>query len=50
MPEYINPAALSRYVATLISGMLIQAVIGAGREDLEDMINIALSALSPSHN
>jgi len=50
LPEHTNPAALSRYVATLLAGMSIQAVNGASREELEDMITIALSALSPIHH
>ncbi len=50
LPEHIDPAALSRYVATLIAGMSIQAVNGASRAELEDMINIVLSTLSPIHH
>ncbi|MCL9659660.1 TetR/AcrR family transcriptional regulator [Paenibacillus hunanensis] len=50
LPEHIDPVALSRYVATLIAGMSIQAVNGASRAELEDMINIVLSTLSPIHH
>ncbi|WP_238651878.1 TetR/AcrR family transcriptional regulator [Paenibacillus piscarius] len=46
LPKHSNPAALSRYVATLLAGMSIQAVNGASREDLEDVISITLSAMS----
>ena len=34
LSEHADPAALARYVATLVAGMSIQAVNGASREDL----------------
>ncbi|GAA4843252.1 TetR/AcrR family transcriptional regulator [Paenibacillus vulneris] len=46
LPDHADPVALARYVATLVAGMTVQAVNGASREDLEDVITIALFALS----
>ncbi|MFM9282024.1 TetR/AcrR family transcriptional regulator [Paenibacillus jiagnxiensis] len=46
LPKHADPVALARYVATLVYGMTVQAVNGASREDLEEMITIALLALS----
>lgn len=46
LPEHTDPVALSRYVATLVYGMSIQAANGASREDLDDVITITLSTLS----
>jgi Transcriptional regulator len=46
LPEYADPVALARYVATLVYGMSIQAANGASREDLEDVITIAQFTLS----
>ncbi|NHN32801.1 TetR/AcrR family transcriptional regulator [Paenibacillus agricola] len=46
LPEHVDPVALARYIATLVAGMSIQAANGASREDLEDVITIALFALS----
>ncbi len=48
LPEHADPVALARYVATLVYGMTVQAVNGASREELEDVITIALLALSPN--
>lgn len=45
LPEHTDPVALARYLATLSSGMSIQAVNGASREDLESVVAIAMSAL-----
>lgn len=46
LSEHVSPAALARYVTTLVYGMTVQAVNGASREELEEVINIALLALS----
>lgn len=46
LPESADAVALARYVATLVGGMTIQAANGASREDLEEVITIAMFALS----
>ncbi|OXM82650.1 TetR/AcrR family transcriptional regulator [Paenibacillus rigui] len=40
-----DPTALARYIATISSGMSIQAVNGASRKELEEVIEITMSAL-----
>ncbi|MGW8824124.1 TetR family transcriptional regulator C-terminal domain-containing protein [Paenibacillus lautus] len=46
LPEHTDPASLARYIATISSGMSIQAVNGASRKDLEAVVAITMSALS----
>lgn len=43
LPRSSNPAALARYLATLIQGMSVQASGGATREQLLDVAEMALS-------
>jgi AcrR family transcriptional regulator len=42
LPADSSPADLARYVATIIRGMAVQAVGGAGREDLRRVVDLAL--------
>lgn len=44
LPEDANPADLARYLVTVIRGMVVQAVGGANREELEGVIRTALRA------
>jgi hypothetical protein len=44
LPPDANPADLARYVVTVIRGMVVQAVGGASRDDLEGVITTALRA------
>ena len=44
LPSAANPADLARYVITVIRGMVVQAVGGASRDDLEGVITTALRA------
>lgn len=44
LPASSNPAALARYVATLMQGMSVQAAGGATREQLLDVVEMALAS------
>lgn len=43
LPEDADVAALARYVATLHQGMSVQATSGATKEELLDVVSLALS-------
>ena len=42
-----NPAALARYVSTLLQGMAVQAASGATYQDLLDVAEVALASWPP---
>jgi hypothetical protein len=44
LPADADPAALARYLATVIEGMAVQAASGASRKDLERVAETALGA------
>ena len=44
LPPGADPAALSRYIMTVLNGMTVQARSGATREDLRSIAEIALRA------
>jgi AcrR family transcriptional regulator len=44
LPDDADPAGLARFVATVIHGMAVQAAGGAGRKDLERVVETALRA------
>ncbi|MBN9280276.1 MAG: TetR/AcrR family transcriptional regulator, partial [Hyphomicrobium sp.] len=44
LPAASNPAALARYIATMLQGMSVQAAGGATREQLLDVAEMALAA------
>jgi len=44
LPADANPADLARYLVTVIRGMVVQAVGGATREDMEGVIRTAMRA------
>ena len=43
-PEEAQPAALARYVVTVMNGMSVQAAGGAGADDLRRVAEVALGA------
>jgi len=45
LPEDVSPAALARYISTVVSGMSIQAANGVGRAELEEVIDLTLRVL-----
>jgi hypothetical protein len=44
LPADADPAALARYLATVIEGMAVQAASGASRKELERVADTALRA------
>jgi hypothetical protein len=44
LPEDSDPAALARYLSTVIEGMAVQAASGASRKELERVAETALRA------
>ena len=44
LPADSDPAALARYLATVIEGMAVQAASGASRKELERVAETALRA------
>jgi hypothetical protein len=44
LPADADPAALARYLSTVIEGMSVQAASGASRKDLERVADTALRA------
>ena len=44
LPADADPAALARYLATIIEGMAVQAASGASRKELERVAETALRA------
>ena len=44
LPEDSDPAALARFLATVIHGMSVEAASGAGRKELLSVIQTALRA------
>jgi len=46
LPADADPAALARYLATIIEGMAVQAASGASRKELERVAETALRAFS----
>ena len=44
LPPDANPAALARYLSTIMQGMGVQAAAGATREDLRQTVDLALAA------
>ncbi|MGA3065494.1 MAG: TetR/AcrR family transcriptional regulator [Tepidisphaeraceae bacterium] len=44
LPPSADPAALARYVVTVLNGMSVQAASGASRNDLRRVVKIALRA------
>jgi hypothetical protein len=44
LPADADPAALARYLSTVIEGMSVQAASGASRKDLERVAETALRA------
>ena len=57
LPEGSDPAALARFVVTLAGGLAVEAQSGTGRQDLYNVIDLALAAFPepvderlPSHD
>ena len=44
LPEHADPEALTYYLGTVVCGMAVQAASGAGREDLDRVIELAMRA------
>jgi len=44
LPETANPATLARYLATMASGISMQAASGASAKDLREVAAIALAS------
>jgi AcrR family transcriptional regulator len=44
LPAGVDPSDLARYVATVVEGMAVQAASGAGRRDLQRVVDVALRA------
>ena len=44
LPKDANPEDLSRYIATVIQGMAVQAAGGATRDELQRAIDVTLRA------
>ncbi|MEU8379484.1 TetR/AcrR family transcriptional regulator [Streptosporangium sp. NPDC048865] len=47
LPPEADPALLARYVTTLAYGVAVQAAGGAGRDELQDMVDAALRSWPP---
>jgi AcrR family transcriptional regulator len=45
LPATVKPADLARYVATIVYGMAVQAAGGAGRDELQQVVEMALRML-----
>lgn len=44
LPRSADPAALARYIATVIHGIAVQAASGASRKELEKVVDLAMQA------
>lgn len=47
LPRDADPAALARYLSTVMQGMGVQAAAGATREQLQQTVDFALAAFTP---
>jgi AcrR family transcriptional regulator len=47
LPRDADPAALARYLSTVMQGMGVQAAAGATREQLQQTVDFALAAFPP---
>jgi AcrR family transcriptional regulator len=47
LPRNADPAALARYLSTVMQGMGVQAAAGATREQLQQTVDFALAAFPP---
>ena len=50
LPPDADPAALARYLSTIMQGMGVQAAAGATREELRQTVDLALAAFPPPGN
>lgn len=48
LPRDADPGQLARYIMTVGNGIAVQAASGAGHDDLEDVVDIALRNWQPS--